>query len=414
MKWRTPLFTSSRLPCEIAVKVLLVHNHYLHPGGEDQVFSAEAEVLQAHGDEIRTYTVHNSRVASMGKLSLAKSTIWNQQVLHELTAILQQFEPAVVHCHNTFPLISPSAYAAAHRLGIPVIQTLHNFRLLCLNGLFLREGRLCEDCLGRDMAWPGVRHACYRQSREASVVVASMLAIHRLRRTWETSIDTYIALSEFARAKFVAGGLPADRIVVKPNFLEHDPGLGAHQGGFALYVGRLSPEKGIAGMLQLWRRLAPAMTLRIIGSGPLETLKSDSPPNVEWLGWQSRERVLAAMKDASFLLFPTECYEGFPIVLLEAMATGLPVIASRQGSLPEIVQEGVSGLLPSNAGDEWADALRWAMGHPAEMEAMGHSGRRAFESHYTPAIGYQLLSEVYQQTIERSHMALRHSVMARR
>jgi len=385
------------------MKILLVHNHYLQPGGEDQVFSAETEVLRAHENEVRVYTVHNSRIASMRRLDLAKSTVWNRAVFEELTTILHEFVPDLVHCHNTFPLISPSAYAAAQRLGIPVVQTLHNFRLLCLNGLFLRNGRRCEDCLGRAVAWPGVLHGCYRQSRQASAVVATMLAVHRLRGTWSGAIDTYIAMSEFARAKLVAGGLPADRIVVKPNFLPQDPGVGTHGGRFALYVGRLSPEKGIGPLVELWGRLAPGIPLRVIGTGPLETLATGGPPNVEWLGWQPRESVLAAMKDASFLVFPTECYEGLPMVLLEAMATGLPVVASRQGSLPELLQQGTCGMLvPSNRPEEWAGALRWAISHPEPMAAMGRRARESFERSYAPEIGYRQLSDVYQQTVERA------------
>lgn len=392
------------------MKILLVHNFYLQPGGEDQVFSAETEILRAHGDEVRVYTVHNSRIASMGKLSLAKSTVWNRQVFRELTELLHEYAPDLVHYHNTFPLVSPAAHVATRRLGIPVVQTLHNFRLLCLNGLFLRNGRQCEDCLGRALAWPGVMHRCYRQDRQASAVVAAMLGFHRWRGTWTTAIDTYIAVSEFARAKFIAGGLPADRIVVKPNFLQQDPGTGTHQGGFALYVGRLSPEKGLAPLVQLWGRLAPGMPLRIIGSGPLDTLAADSPQGIEWLGWQPRERVLATMKEASFLLFPTECYEGFPMVLLEAMATGLPVIASRQGSLPEIVQDGTTGVLvPSAEPEQWAKALRWATSDPRSLAAMGEQGRRAFERGYTPEAGYRQLTEVYQRTLDRARGSLPHS-----
>jgi glycosyltransferase involved in cell wall biosynthesis len=390
-------------PCETPVKILLVHNYYLQPGGEDQVFSAETEVLRAHGEDVRVYTVHNRRVASMGMLSMASSTLWNRQVFRELTALLYDYAPDLVHCHNTFPLVSPAAYAAARRLRIPVVQTLHNFRLLCVNGLFLRNGRQCEDCLGRAVAWPGVLHACYRQSRPASAVVAAMVGINRWRGTWQTAIDTYIAVSEFARAKFVAGGLPADRIVVKPNFLPQDPGTGIHQGGFALYVGRLSPEKGIAPLVRLWERLALGIPLRIIGSGPLGTLAADSSLNIEWLGWQPHDRVLAAMKEASFLVFPTECYEGLPMVLLEAMATGLPVIASDRGSLPEIVQDGRSGVLvPSGDPDNWAGALRWAISNPEALAAMGQRGRQAFEDNYTQEVGYRRLSEVYQRTIERT------------
>jgi glycosyltransferase involved in cell wall biosynthesis len=384
------------------MKVLLVHNHYLQPGGEDRVFAAETAILRAHGHDVRVFTAHNERVATMGRLELARSTVWNQSMLEALTALMQEFVPDIVHCHNTFPLISPAAYEAARRCRIPVVQTLHNFRLLCVNGLFLRSGHRCEDCLGRRVAWPGVLHACYRESRPASAVVAAMLALHRWRGTWREAVDTYVVMSEFARAKFVAGGLPANRIVVKPNCLDEDPGIGAHTGRFALYVGRLSPEKGIGPLVELWGRLAPGLTLRIIGTGPLESLAASKPPEVEWLGYRSRQEVLEAMKAASFLVFPTECYEGLPMVLLEAMATGLPVIASRQGALPEILSEGADGMLvASNDPHEWQAALTWAIEHPEAMAAMGARARQSFERRYAPDIGYRKLSDVYRQILAR-------------
>ena len=384
------------------MKILLVHNYYQHAGGEDQVLAAEADVLQAHGNTVRLYTLHNSAIGSMNKVRLAASTVWNSQVLRELTDLLRGDPPDLVHFHNTFPLVSPAAYTAARRLGIPVVQTLHNFRLLCLNSLFLREGRLCEDCLGKKVAWPGVVHACYRNSRGASAVTASMLAVHRWRGTWANAIDTYIAVSSFARAKFVAGGLPSDRIVVKPNFLSDDPGSGMHAGRYALFVGRLSPEKGIADLVRTWSSLASGVPLRIIGSGPLEHLQSDALPDVEWLGWQPRERVLAAMKEAMFLVFPTECYEGFPMVLLEAMATGLPVLATNRGSLPEIVRHGTTGLLVECLSGEWSKALRWALDHPAKLIEMGRRSREEFTNKYTAGCGYRLLMNAYAGTMTRS------------
>jgi glycosyltransferase involved in cell wall biosynthesis len=391
------------------MKILLVHNHYIQPGGEDHVFAAEAEVLRAHGEDVRLYTVHNSSIASIGQLSLAKSTIWNSGVFRELTDIIGDFTPDLIHCHNTFPLISPAAYAAANRLGIPVVQTLHNFRLLCLNGMLMRGGRPCEDCVGRVIAWPGVVHRCYRQSPQASAVVATMLAAHRLRGTWSSGIATYVALTEFARTTFVRGGLPADRVVVKPNFLAEDPGAGEHCGRFALYVGRLSAEKGLPALLKVWDQLSLDMTLRVVGDGPLLNLASEQQANVEWLGWQPQSRVLALMRDAAFLVLPSEWYEGFPMVLLEAMASGLPVIASDLGSLAEIVQNGKSGLLvPTAASEAWADALRWAVAHQSELAAMGKYGRQLFEDCYTPEAGYKLLVEVYSDTLRRSRPTSRH------
>jgi len=377
-----------------------VHNYYLQPGGEDQVFSAEAEVLRANGVEVRSYSKDNRHVATMGKLRLASSTFWNREVFRELSLLLRECTPDVVHCHNTFPLISPAVYAAARQLQIPVVQTLHNFRLLCLNGLFLRDGKQCEDCLGRAFAWPGVLHGCYRGSRQASTIAAAMIGMHRLRGTWQNAVDTYIAMSEFARTKFVAGGLPAERIVVKSNFLPYDPGRGGHRGGFALYVGRLSIEKGIAPLVNLWEHCAPNLPLRVVGTGPLASLAASSPPSIEWLGWLPRDQVLAAMKEASFLVFPTECYEGVPMVLLEAMATGLPIIASDLGSLPELIQNGRSGVLVDSAPAAWESAIRWASTIPEALVEMGEHARRAFETRYTASVGYEQLMAVYQHTIE--------------
>ncbi len=387
------------------MKVLLVHNHYQQPGGEDQVFAAEMEVLRSRGEDVRAYTTHNDRIASMSGVTLAAATVWNHRVFRELSALMEEFRPDLVHCHNTFPLISPAAYSAARRAGIPVIQTLHNFRLLCVNGLFLRQGRSCELCLRRRMKWPGILHRCYRGSARASAVVAGMIGVHRWRGTWAREVDTYIAMTEFSRSKFVAGGLPAHRIMVKPNFLPRDPGPGAHQGGFALYVGRLSPEKGIESLVRHWSELAPGVPLRVIGSGPLEWLASTRLPGVEWLGWQPHDRVLAAMKDAGFLVFPTECYENFPMVVLEAMASGLPVVASRRGSLPEIVRDGVTGVLvPSGRAEDWAEALRRVTADPDASRILGREARAVFQRSYTPESGYRGLMEVYQATVQRGRV----------
>jgi len=387
------------------VNILRIHNYYLQPGGEDEVFRAESEVLRAHGHTVREFTVSNTAIESMGKVELAVATVWNRQMQRRLEVLLREDRPDVVHFHNTFPLVSPAAYAPPRRLGIPVIQTLHNFRLLCLNAVFLREGRICETCLGRRVLWPGVVHGCYRGSRPASAVAAAMLAFHRARGTWSSAVDTYVAVSEFARAKFIAGGLPPDRVAVKPNFLSDDPGPGSHGKRHALFVGRLSPEKGLDSLLRAWRRVAqvPGSALRVIGTGPLEGLRTRAVPGVEWLGWQNRPQVLAAMREAAFLVFPSECYEGLPMVVLEAMATGLPVIGSSQGSLPEVVDDGGTGLLvPAGDIERWAAAMSWALEHPRELERMSARARQKFERSYSAEAGYAGLIALYGETLERS------------
>lgn len=251
------------------MEILIIHNYYQQSGGEDQVFTAEANLLEAQGHQVLRYTVHNDAVANINPMTLAGVTVWNRAIYRDLRQLLRQEKPQVVHFHNSFPLISPAAYYAARSEGVPVVQTLHNYRLLCPNAVFFRDGQVCEDCLGKFVPWPGVVHACYKESRATTGMVAAMLTVHRVLQTWTETVDLYIALTQFARQKFIQGGLPAEKIVVKPNFVHPDPGPGEGRGGYALFVGRLSPEKGIGILLTAWEKLRGKVDLKIVGDGPL-------------------------------------------------------------------------------------------------------------------------------------------------
>jgi glycosyltransferase involved in cell wall biosynthesis len=237
------------------MRVLLVHNYYQQAGGEEQVFVAEGALLEAHGHRVVRYTSHNDRVTGMSRAVLAKNTVWNRTTYRDLRTLIRKERPQVAHFHNTFPLISPAAYYAARAEGVPTAQTLHNYRLLCPNALFFREGRACEDCVGQAGPWPEVIHACYRGSHLSSGGVAAMLTSHRILGTWVRAVDAYITLTEYTRRKFIQGGLPAEKIVVKPNFVYPDPGPGAGRGMYALFVGRLSREKGVDTLLAAWNTL---------------------------------------------------------------------------------------------------------------------------------------------------------------
>jgi glycosyltransferase involved in cell wall biosynthesis len=223
-----------------------------------------------------------------------------------------------------------------------------------------------------------------------------MLALHRVRGTWIGAVDTYIALSEFSRRKFIEGGLPGERIMVKPNFLAPDPGTGNHTGGFALFVGRLSAEKGVHTLLQAWRQLPRSFPLKIVGDGPLFGTIGPSPAAVEWIGHVSRGRVLSLMRDATFLIVPSEVYENFPLTVLEAFATGLPVIASGHGALEELVLDGQTGRLfrPGDAGALSA-TLEWALDHREDMQAMAERARAEYDARYSAERNYRLLMQVY-------------------
>jgi glycosyltransferase involved in cell wall biosynthesis len=374
----------------------MVHNYYQHPGGEDEVFRAETRLLTSRGHQVFAYTADNDTIDAENRLGLARRTLWNGEIHRELRTLFRTHRPRVAHFHNTFPLISPAAYHAARAEGVPVVQTLHNFRLTCPNALLFRQGRICEDCLGKTVSWPAVVHACYRSSRPASAVTVAMLAFHRALRTWTRNVDAYIALTEFSRGKFLAAGIPAERITVKPNFLFPDPGRGDHRGQYALFVGRLSAEKGIATLLEAWGAIGSRYTLKVVGEGPEHTLLERARAGVEWSGWQSREHVLRLMKDAAFLVLPSEWYENFPMTLLEAFATGLPVIGSAVGSLAELIQDGRTGRhFPPGDVAGLAEVLEWAISHPALLAEQGRNARQEFERRYTAEQNYQALMDIY-------------------
>jgi glycosyltransferase involved in cell wall biosynthesis len=383
-------------------RILSVHNFYQQPGGEDNVFATEIAMLEQRGHKVARFTEDNHRIGRSG-LGTGCSAVWSTQSYRGIRSISRDASCQVAHFHNTFPLISPAGYYAARSAGAAVVQTLHNYRLLCPGATLYRSGAVCEECIEKRSLLPAIRHGCYRDSRPATTAVAAMLAIHRVADTWREMVDVYIALTEFARRKFIEGGLPSERVVVKPNFVAPDPGVGTGQGGFALFAGRLSEGKGIHTLLEAWRRL-PDVPLIVAGDGPLNT--TEWPPGVTWLGRQSREQVLALMKDAFVLIVPSTWYEGAPGVVIEALACGLPVIASDIGSIPELVDDHRTGLLflPGGA-EDLAHKVRWAFDHPERMLEMRAAARREYETKYTADINYKRLMEIYEMAIENAHRA---------
>ena len=365
------------------LKIVLIHNRYQEAGGEDDVFLAEGSLLASRGHDVTTYTADNRNIVGMGQIQLAKATLWNSASYRDLRRICTGSRPVVAHFHNAFPLVSPAAYYGARAERAAVVQTLHNYRLICPSATLYRDGRPCEACIGKALPWPAVLHACYRQNRAATTVAASLLVGHRLMGTWRHAVDTYITLSEFARQKFVAGGLPVDKIIVKPNFLTRDPGPGTHTGQFGLFVGRVSPEKGIKVLLDAWNQLTSAIPLKIVGTGPLE--RSRTIRNVEWLGWLPPERVMQLMKDATFLILPSTTYEGSPMTLLQSFATGLPAIVSAHGSLAEIVEDRKTGYhFPAGDSARLAETIERAWAHPEERrDISGRARRQSCEAWYS-------------------------------
>jgi len=293
------------------MKILLAHDYYQWRGGEDAAFEAEADLLDAYGHDVLRFTVHNDQIHQMGRLKLARATIWNRAASQDLRSIIRRERPDVVHFVNTFPLISPAAYYAVRSEGVPVIQEVSNFRLLCVNGFLQRDGHVCETCLGKFVPTAGIVNGCYRNSRLASAAVAAMAAFHRALGTWTDKVDLYMTQTEFARSKLIEGGLPADKIVAKPYFLDPIPDVGAGNGKYALFVGRLSPEKGLGTLLQAWKRLGDRVPLKIVGDGPLAPIVAKAAkqmPGIEPLGFQNMETVYRLMGEAHVLVFPSEWY----------------------------------------------------------------------------------------------------------
>jgi glycosyltransferase involved in cell wall biosynthesis len=385
------------------MKILLAHNFYQLPGGEDQVFAQETELLRSRGHQVLVYQASNDQVKGQNPLVTVANTIWNQRTHRELRHLMQREKPDIVHVHNTFQVISPAIYYAANEEGIPVVQTLHNYRLLCPASTFFRDGNVCEDCLGKSVPWPGVLHSCYRGSKLASAAVAVMLATHNYKQTWSQTVSAYIALTDFARNKFIEGGFPAEKIFVKPNYLQTDPGPGDGKGNYAFFVGRLTPEKGISTLLEAWRQIGNDFPLQIAGDGPLASdveKASRAMENVTWLKWLPRAEILQRMKDASVLILPSTWYEGFPMIISEAFAVGLPVIASNLGSMSTIVDHQRTGLhFESGRAAALVEAVRWWCAHPAEASFMRTEARLEYETKYTAEENYAQMMNIYDSVL---------------
>ena len=385
------------------MKVLLVHNHYQQPGGEDEVFRTEAELLEDNGHQVIRYTQHNDQIRTLSKIDVARKSVWNRRVERELRELGRNERPDIAHFHNTFPLISPAAYYAIRGESIPVVQTLHNYRLLCLNALLFRTGRPCEDCVGKTVPWPGILHACYRGSRFTTAAVATTHTIHRLLRTWNRQVDVFVALAPFARRKFLAGGIPRKKVLVKPNVLHPDPGVGDGSGGFAVFVGRLSEEKGVRTLLETWSDRDLQIPLHIIGDGPLaEQVSSaaNSQPTITSFGQIASSEVLAHIRKARCLVLPSVCYENSPRVVAEAFAVGTPVISGRLGATGEMVEHGRTGLLfhTGNAVD-LRDKLREIFRQSTAYEDMRLNARAEYEKLYSANANYKLLLNIYETAI---------------
>jgi glycosyltransferase involved in cell wall biosynthesis len=385
------------------MRIGIFHNHYRWRGGEDAVVALEAELLRKAGCDVRLFTVDN-RTASLdspaGRLRAGLRARGSRAMARRVRSFVADHPIDVAHVHNFFPLLTPEIHEALHARGIPIVQTLHNYRLFCANGAFLRDGRPCEDCVAAG-PWNAVRHGCYRGSRVQTAVWAEATARERRRRTFERCVTLFVAGSEFARRKLEAAGLDPAKLVVKPNPVA-DPGEPRYGGRGALYVGRLSPEKGPRLLLEAWRELGGA-PLELVGSGPqaaeLSALAADIP-GVRMSGQLPPEGVRERLRQALFLVAPSICYENFPLAVAEAMAAGKAAVASQPTAMAELVEPGRTGLLFAT-GDarSLAGACRELLADPARAEAMGREARQRYEDELSPARSLERLLALYERAM---------------
>jgi glycosyltransferase involved in cell wall biosynthesis len=391
------------------MRVLLVHNRYRSgsPTGENAVVEDEARLLAGAGCRVERLEVSSDEIASWParrKATLPLRVAWSRPGYSLTESAIRRFRPAVVHFHNTFPLLSPSALWAARRSGAAVVQTVHNFRPLCPAGTFLRDGRVCEECLGR-IPFPSVVHGCYRDSRLATAPIAAMDALHRLLRTWQRCVDVFVFPSQFARAKYFEAGWPAGKLVVKYNTtLDHAAVRADGRSGFAC-VSRFTTEKGVDVLLDAWPRAFPdgSQSLQIAGSGEEEAalrMAARRAAGVEFSGNLGRAETLDMLARSLALVVPSRCYEVFPRVVAEAYAAGVPVIAARIGALAEMVEDETTGLLfePGSA-EDLAHALERLTASPRLAATLGRNARRAYESHFSPEQTTQSLLAIYDAAV---------------
>ena len=367
------------------------------------VVGAEYDLLVDHGHDVALLQADNAEINNfLLRLRTSFEVVYSFRGRRRVADEIARFRPDVVHVHNFFPLFSPAVYHACRAADVPVVQTLHNYRLICPNGLLFRDGQVCEECVGRSFAWPGVAHGCYRNSRAGTASIATMQAVHRIGGTWKDCVHTYVALTEFSRSRFVKGGLPADKIVVKPNYVPPSGPAGDGSGGYALFVGRLSPEKGIDVLLAAWKTLGSRIPLRIVGEGPLaERVRAAAGEGISYLGPCRNDEILSLMRGATCLIFPSLCFETFGRVIAEAFSTGLPVVASDLDS--SLVTHGRTGLL-FRPGDPRAlvEQVEWALSHPEELSLMRRQARAEYEEKYSPERNYQMLLRIYDRVLHRT------------
>ncbi|GMG72638.1 glycosyltransferase family 4 protein [Priestia megaterium] len=388
------------------MKILYVHNYYQLDGGEDKVVEEEIKLLKQNGLEVNKYSVDNKDIEIRSftkKVKLALNTIWSQTEYGRLTDYISKEKPDIVHFHNTFPLLSPSVYYVCQKMNIPVIQTLHNYRLGCPSAMLLRNNEVCEKCISGSLL-NSVKYGCYRNSRVQTVPLSTMLYTHRFLNTWNNKVDKYIALTNFAKEKFIQIGLNEDKITVKPNFIEKHIEVGIKKEDQVTFVGRISKEKGLHLLLAAWSKVGSKVNtkLNVIGDGPLRKeleSKYQHLSNVNFLGKLDSKDVLSYMSKSKYIIVPSIWYEGFPMTIIESYSVNTPVISSNIGSLKEVVINEVTGFhFENNNINSLENTLKKAL-HYSDYDKLQRNINEQYEKKYTPSANFKMLINIYEEVV---------------
>ncbi|HET6297849.1 MAG TPA: glycosyltransferase [Kribbella sp.] len=388
------------------MRVAMLHNRYRsgQPSGENLVVDQTADFLRNSGHEVELYAQNSDDIAQMSRKDRALlpfRSVWSFADERDLTFRLRERRPDIVHVHNTFPLLSPSVLRAARREGLPVVATLHNFRLMCANAVLQRDGGPCEACVGR-IPWRGVAHGCYRGSKAQSLPLATGIAVHNAFHTWQRYVTTLIAPSEFVRSRYIAGGFKPEKIVVKPHAVPHSGAVRTGPGDAVVFLGRLTEDKGFADLLRAWD--SSLGKLVVIGDGPLRgeaDARALTDPSVSVLGELPWADCMEVLRSARVAVVPARSYETFGLVVVEAFAHGVPVVASRLGALAELVDDGETGALTE---PDDSEGLRKALGlltHPATSIACGLRARQVYLDRFTPERDLAATERIYADAIAR-------------
>lgn len=382
------------------MRILLLHSRYLSgsASGENRVVEEETALLRSGGHHVWRYSPEPSVEGPLDRVRSGGSAIWSARATSTVGRLVERERIDVVHAHNVFPTLSPAPLRAAHAAGAATLMTLHNFRLMCLPANLLRDGRVCQDCIGH-VPWRGVQHRCYRGSSIGSAVLATSLTLHRALGTFDR-VSRYLAVSEFVLRKHVEAGIDPLRIAVKSNFVWPAP-VREGPGTFFLFLGRLANEKGVDTLLDAWRLGSPPGRLLIVGDGPeSEALHAAAPPGVEFRGQVPADDVPAILASARALMIPSRWYEAAPRSITEAYAAGVPVLASDIGALPEAVNPGITGdVVPVNDPAAWRAAAR-RLADDEESERLGAGAQRLWGERFTPERGLEALVGHYEAALE--------------